>query len=406
MAKKKKAELKVEYVPIEKLRMWEGNPRQNEESVESIIASIKAWGFDNPIIVRRANNEIIAGHTRVKALKAIGETHAPVIFRDLGEVDAHVRSVFDNKSVENTDWDFPKLADAFVDFDQMNVDMDLTGFTLDEILDIAPSTFEPQTEDDAVPEPPEEPVSKTGDLWLMGKHRLLCGDATKKDDVDRLMGGEKADMVFTDPPYGVDYGGHGNPRWSEKHRPIKNDGLDADAIEMFWVAAFRNISVWASGDLYVAASSGPPNQILAKALEQTTYTQHQWLIWVKNNFVLGRSNYHYRHEHLWYGWRQGAVSSFCGGRAQDSVWEIERPCASECHPTMKPVALIAKAIENSSKRKQRVLDTFLGSGTTLIAAEKLDRACYGMEIEPRYVDVAVKRWEEYTGKKAQLSNGK
>ena len=241
---------------------------------------------------------------------------------------------------------------------------------------------------------------------IIGGHRLLCGDSTRAEDVATLMDGQKADMVFTDPPYGVDYGGHSNPRWSQKHRVIENDSHDENGMIDFWKNAFAASAGYVVGDVYVAAPAGPPNQLLCAAIATTNLEHHQWLIWVKDRLVLGRSKYHYRHEHLWYGWPKGMTSSFCAGRNQDSVWEIKRPDRSDDHPTMKPVELVLKAITNSSHPNDLVLDPFLGSGTTLIACEKLNRRCFGMEIDPIYCDVIVDRWQQWTGKKAEKIRGK
>ncbi len=244
-----------------------------------------------------------------------------------------------------------------------------------------------------------------GQVWLCGRHRVMCGDSTDADDVARLMQGEKAGLMVTDPPYGVGYDqapGHRNPHYSHIRRPIANDNL-GEGQASFWLAAFAEAAKVLVGDAYVFASSGPLNMVLAQAIEQAGIKQHQWLVWAKDRLVLGRSHYHYRHEHIFYGWR--GRSSWNGSRTEDSVWECQRPSDSPEHPTMKPVELIVRAIENSSRISDTVLDPFLGSGTTLIAAEKLGRICYGMEIHPPYVSVVLQRYLEYTGDMPRLADG-
>ena len=201
-------------------------------------------------------------------------------------------------------------------------------------------------------------------------HKVMCGDSTSEEDVRKLMEGEKAAMSFTDPPYGVDYGGHNHPSWSQKHAPIEGDSLKGEELKNHWAIALSTIAPSILGDLYVAAPAGPTQVEMALAIQKTLFEHHQWLIWVKDSLVLGRANYHYRHEHLWYGWKKGEKSSYCAGRDQDSVWEINRPKRSDEHPTMKPIELIAKAIQNSSHSEEIVVDPFLGSGSTIVACEQ------------------------------------
>ncbi|KKN58290.1 hypothetical protein LCGC14_0553700 [marine sediment metagenome] len=405
------SQLKIEYVPIGQLKPFEGNPRKNDESVDAVIKSIEAFGYTNPILARRANNEIIAGHTRVKALLKMGKKKAPVIFLDLDETDARVYSIFDNKSVENAEWDFPKLADLLVEFDQLNVDLDLTGFSLDEIEEIAPETFgQPQRDDDdVIPESPP-PVCKEGDLWILGNHRLLCSDCRLQANVERLMGGVKADMVFTDPPYGVAVNQGTKEDLKKRNRRtdgkiVQNDDLVGEKLRIFLLTVFglyyNNIK--AGAVIYVCHAEGLGMDVIFRtAFAESGFKPAEIIIWAKDQFAFGRQDYHWRHEPIIYGWKIGAAHYFTDDHTQDTVWEIPRPKQSKEHPTMKPIALCAKGIGNSSKRNQTVLDFFLGSGTTLIACEKLNRRCYGMEIDEHYCDVIIKRWKDYTGKKAEL----
>ncbi len=262
----------------------------------------------------------------------------------------------------------------------------------------------PPMEDPGPGEVREEAITQPGDVWLLGRHRVLCGDCTVATDVLRLCGERKARMVWTDPPYGVDYANHGNNKWG-RHDPIANDALDDEGMARLWAEALTLAATVADGDLYVAAPAGPPLTILDETIRDCTpWERHQWLVWVKQQLVLGRSNYHYRHEQICYGWLRGGTSSWSVGRDQDSVFEVDRPSVSEEHPTMKPVELVAPMLENSSQPGDAVYDPFLGSGTTLIAAEKTGRLCYGMEIEGRYCDVAVVRWGLLTAKEAVLES--
>ncbi len=254
------------------------------------------------------------------------------------------------------------------------------------------------TDPDDVPPLPEAPWVQPGDLFQLGDHRVLCGDSTKAEDVERLLQAVVPTLLLTDPPYGVNYSpGGSNPRWPQANLSMPNDNLGEEQAS-FWADAF---SIWPlEGDAYVFAAPGPLMFTMAQAVESGGIVQHQWLLWVKDRFAMGRSHYHYRHEHILYGWK--GKSSYQGRRDLDSVWECPRPSSSPEHPTMKPVALLGRAIEGSSSQGNVVADPFLGAGSTLMAAERLWRICYGIEIEPRYVQVTIERWQDYTGGKAVL----
>jgi DNA modification methylase len=281
-----------------------------------------------------------------------------------------------------------------------DVDIALSGFDKDEIAKLLKSLDarekRDRTEtfdlDAAWEEATKDPGVERGDVWRLGDHRVMCGDSANTGDVSRLMAGQQASLMVTDPPYGVAYEAEGRKR----KRPIANDDLGKDQAE-FWTKAF---SAWPlEGDAYVFSPSGPLIQTLCASIVAAGIEHHQWLIWVKDKLVLGHSNYHYRHEHVFYGWK--GKTSWQGSRKEDSVWEEGRPQASPQHPTMKPVALCQRAIENSSGPDDIVVDPFLGSGTTLIAAERTGRRCYGMELDPRYCRVAIARWEAFTDGKAE-----
>jgi len=255
--------------------------------------------------------------------------------------------------------------------------------------DLTEPVEDPGPQIDRADELREKWQTERGQVWEIGRHRLMCGDAAK-GDLDTLMD-VTAGMVWADPPYGVGIVGGNHADWDRDGLTIQNDRGNDDEMARLWAAVFTSVAHHANGDLYIAAPAGPPMTLLDNTLGQTPWDRHQWLVWAKNSLVMGRSNYHYRHEQIWYGWLRKGKSSWCGARDKDSVFEIDRPSRSEEHPTMKPVELVSQMIENSSKQGGVVLDPFLGSGTTMVAAEQLGRICYGIEIEPKYVAVTLER---------------
>jgi DNA modification methylase len=395
------ATVQVEMMPVETLRPHPKNPRLHpDKAIEKLTRSLKEYGWTNPILLS-ADGLVLAGHARLKAAKAAGITEVPVIRLPLSGAKAEAYLIADNRLQDETDWDLPALKDLLGELDTGEFDLRLTGFDMHEIEMMMTAVGGGIVEDE-VPEPPETPVSKPGDVWLCGKHRVMCGDSTKAEDVARLMAGQKADMAFTDPPWNVAIGKDSNPPHRQREG-LANDDLPAEGFRCFLNGFAGLLAGVCTGDVYCVLGSGQW-PMLDAALQGAGLHWSATIIWVKDMFVLGRSKYHRRYEPLWYGWHQKGKSSFVGDRKQDDVWEIPRPKRSDEHPTMKPVALVARALRNSSERDQVVADPFLGSGTTVIAAEQLDRVCYGMEIEPRYVDVTVKRWEQFTGKKARLED--
>jgi DNA modification methylase len=300
----------------------------------------------------------------------------------------------------------PMLIDLLQELDNGDFDMDMTGFEFGELERLMTSFADAgaELEEDEVPGLPEEPSTKRGDLWLLGDHRLVCGDATQLADVDRLMAGRTAKMMFTDPPWNVGIGQDSNPKHRQREG-LKNDSLSPEKFQAFLDGFVTAVAPHLDGDVYcvLGASEWPR---LDSTLRSHGFHWSATVIWVKDSFVLGRSKYHRRYEPIWYGWASGTKSSFCDRRDLDDVWEVPRPKKSEEHPTMKPVALVARAITASSKLSDVVIDPFLGSGTTLIAAEELGRACYGLELDPGYCDVIVARWEKLTGQKAVLDSSR
>jgi DNA modification methylase len=396
--------LAVETWPLARLAPYARNARtHSDEQVAQIAASIAEFGFVNPVLVDEAG-EIIAGHGRVMAAKTLGLEAAPVIV--LGHLTDAQKIAFriaDNRLAENAGWDEELLAQEFASLRDLSFDLDLTGFDAGEIERMLSGGDDAEeeglTDEDAVPEPEDEPVTKPGDLWIMGEHRLLCGDATVLADVERCLGGVLADMTFVDPPYRVAYEGKGSTK--ENRKRIKNDDLGVAEFERFLTDAMAGILAVTKGAIYVAMSSSELHT-LRQAFEAAGGHWSTFIVWAKNQFTLGRSDYQRQYEPILYGWKKGVDRFWCGARDQGDVWFAKKPRANDLHPTMKPVELVERAVRNSSKSRDVVLDTFGGSGTTLIASEKLGRQARIVELDPGFCDVIVKRWQEFTGKDATL----
>ena len=404
----------LEHWPTEKLIDYARNPRKNDHAVDRVSAAIKEFGFRVPIIAK-SDGLVVDGHLRLKAAKKLGLVTVPVLLADdlsPAQIKAFRLSV--NKMAELAEWDDEMLAVELTDLKDMGFDLDLTGFSTDEIEALlAPTGTEGLTDEDAVPEVPEAPVTVLGDVWLLGKHRLLCGDSTSIDAVEKLMDGQKADMVFTDPPFNVGVaGGTRDGRDKKNYRSgeiIKNDALQDGDFLQFLTDAFATMAlVIKDGAAVYVAHSDKEAFNFALAFRNAGFITRQIIIWAKQSFVFGRSDYHPQHEPILYGWKDGAAHNFYGTRNQSTVWNIDRPMRSEKdHPTQKPVDLVEKAINNSSKSEDLLFEPFGGSGSTLIACEKTNRICRMMELDPKYCDVIVRRWQEFTGKTAALeSNGK
>jgi DNA modification methylase len=396
----------VDQVPIDALHPDPANPRRiGEAELEALCRSIQQYGLVQPVLARREDQTVIGGHQRLLAARKLGLTHVPVIFLDLSVEAARLLNLALNRIAG--DWDEDLLARLLNDLRaHADLDLSLAGFGDDELdrllrsLDRRERRERPEAFDldqalEAMDE--REPRTRPGDVWRLGPHRLACGDSTKDEDVARLLDGTTARMAFTDPPYNVDYGHHGGA--GAKQRSIANDALDAAAWEAFCGAWARQLISQVSGALYVCMSS-KEWPTLDRILREAGAHWSDTLIWAKERFVMGRADYQRGYEPVWYGWREGAERHWCGARDQSDVWQVARPAASDLHPTTKPLALVERAIENSSQPGDAVLDLFLGSGTTLIACERTGRVCYGLELDPRYVDIAVARWESFTGAQA------
>ena len=378
---------KVERKPTHKLIPYARNSRtHSEEQIGQIAASIKEWGFTTPILVDE-DNEIIAGHGRLLAAQKLDIKEVPVmIAEDWTEAQKKAYVIADNKLALNAGWDNEMLKVEIDNLKELDFDINLTGFNLDELSELFPDDeVIGLTDEDAVPEAPINPVTIEGDVWILGNHRLMCGDSTSIDAVDKLMDGQKADMVFTDPPYGVDYKG------------INND--DRSGLASLLESVFSNYLLTSKlgASIYVFHSDKCAD-IFHTAFREVFHFSSM-IIWAKNSLTLSRTDYQSQHEPCLYGWMDNGPHTFHGDRKQVSVWKFDKERVAG-HTTPKPVGLIQRALENSSKGGDIVSDLFGGSGSTLIACEKTARDCRMMELDTKYCDVIIKRWEEFTGKQA------
>jgi DNA modification methylase len=404
--------LAVEEVPIDLLRPDPANPRWiGQEELDSLERSIRRFGFVAPILARREDHTVIGGHQRLVAARRLGLTTVPVTYLDLSIEQARLLNLALNKI--SGSWDEQLLARLLADLQASpDVDLSLSGFAEDEVRDLLrsletrekaerPESFDL---DAALEEATRAPRTKPGELWALGEHRLLVGDSTKPEDVERVLAGRHAAMAFTDPPYNVSLGDHGGQQRGSRKRRIANDSMDPIAWETFVRAWARTLLTFVDGALYICMSSkelGLVSRVLAEEGGHWSDT----LIWAKDRFVLGRADYQRSYEPIWYGWREGAAHHWCGDRDQGDVWEINRPSDAPLHPTMKPLPLMERAIANSSPAGDLVLDAFLGSGSTLVACERTGRICAGIELDPVYADVVLGRFERFTGSVAVRIDG-
>ena len=366
-----------------------------------IAASIAEFGFTNPIL-SGSDGVIVAGHGRLAAAHKLGLDVVPVVVLDhLTPTQRRALVIADNRIAENAGWDDAMLRVELADLQSNDFDLALTGFDADELLEILAgeeTSTEGNTDDDAVPDVSETPVSRLGDVWICGKHRVLCGDATQEASYQALLGTDRVSMLWQDPPYNVDYANSAKDKLRGKDRPILNDNL-GDGFYDFLVAALTPALTRCDGAVYIAMSSSELDP-LQSAFRAAGDHWSTFIIWAKNTFTLGRSDYQRQYEPILYGWPEGATRHWCGDRDQSDVWQIKKPHKNDLHPTMKPVELVERAIRNSSRPGDTVLDCFGGSGTTMIAAEKSGRLARLMELDPKYVDTIVRRWQDHSGKKA------
>ncbi len=363
---------------------YENNPRNNEVAIDAVAKSIEEFGFKVPIVITK-ENVIIAGHTRLKASLKLGLATVPcIVADDLTEGQIKAFRLADNKTAELASWDFTKLESELE-----SIEMDMSVFGFEDLESKVPDNA---TDDDFDPseELTETPYTKKDDIYLLGNHRVMCGDATIKESVYKLIQDEKVDLTFTDPPYNVDYEGTAGK--------IMNDKMEDNTFYLFLYQAFKNMfdHTKPGGAIYVCHADTEGINFRT-AFKNAGFKLAECLVWVKNALVLGRQDYHWRHEPILYGWREGAAHYFIDDRTQDTIWEYNKPKRNEEHPTMKPLELCGRAIANSSRVGEIVLDLFGGSGSTLIASDQLQRKARLMELDERFVDVIVKRYIKYKG---------
>jgi DNA modification methylase len=364
---------------VQALQEYENNPRNNDEAIKSVANSIKEFGFKVPIVIT-SDNVLIAGHTRLKASVSLGLEEVPcIIADDLNDEQIKAFRLADNKTAELATWDLSKLEDELA-----KLDMDMLQFGFEEMESLLPDNAA-DDDFDIDDEIPEVPFSQSGDIYELGSHRVMCGDSTDSKQVATLLGGKEVDMIFTDPPYNVDYEGTAGK--------IKNDKMEDDTFYLFLYAAFQNMFEHTKpGGAIYCCHADTEGLNFRNAYKKAGYKLAECLVWVKNALVLGRQDYHWRHEPILYGWKEGAAHYFVDDRSQDTIWEYNKPRKNEEHPTMKPLELVGKAISNSSRRHETILDLFGGSGSTMIAADQLDRKAYLMELDEKFIDVIVKRY--------------
>lgn len=382
-------------IELKNIKQYEKNPRKNDEAVGPVAESIKEFGFKCPIILDK-DNVIVAGHTRYKAAKRLKLKEVPcIVADDLTEEQIRAFRLADNKVGEIAEWDFDLLN---MELESISFDMSSFGFNIlneEEEKEIEEDDYDLEEKLKNI----EEPKSKYGDIYQLGKHRLMCGDSTKIEDVEKLMNGNKVDLLITDPPYNVNYeGGTG--------LKIKNDNMDNDNFRKFLTDAFSTAdSVMKEGAVFYIWHADSEGYNFRGACFDNNWKVRQCLIWNKNSMVMGRQDYHWKHEPCLYGWKDGASHLWASDRKQTTILDFDKPTKNAEHPTMKPVKLFDYQIKNNTKKEDIVLDLFGGSGTTLIACEQNERISYNMELDPKYVDVIIDRWETLTGEKAILLNG-
>ena len=428
--------MKITTVAINEVIPYARNPRKNEDAIAKVSASLQEYGWQQPIVVD-ADMIVIAGHTRLEAAKRLGMDEVPIHVADkLSDTQVKAFRIADNRVGQEAEWDLDLLKQELGDLSELSFDLSLTGFDSDQLDELLFDAIENEglTDEDLVPDVEENYVSRLGDVWVLGNHRLMCGDSTVISDVEKLCDGKLMDACWTDPPYNVDY--------ESSAGKIKNDNMKDSEFKKFLKDAFITaFSVMREGAPIYVAHADTEGLNFRSAFKEAGFKLSGCLIWVKDSLVLGRSDYQWRHEPILYGWKEGAAHSWFGGRKNTTVLEsdyknftvhsdgtldidigsnilrvtgtdlcveqvlpttirAEKPKRSDKHPTMKPVGLVLQMLENSSKVGSSVLDLFGGSGSTMIACQKSGRKSYLMEFDPKYADVIVKRWQDFTGKKA------
>ena len=404
--------MKLRTIPLSKINRAPYNPRvalkPGDHEYEHLHKSIEEFGLVDPLVWNEKSGVLVGGHQRLTVLENLGQTKVQVSVVYLDEAREKALNIALNKI--SGQWDMPLLKDLLVEIDTGEFDMDVTGFSEAELEDLMTQFYMPEIEEDEPPDPPAKPITKPGDVWRLGDHRLICGDATRAETYERLLGNETPALVLTDPPYGVAIGDKNKSLNAVGRSNRIEENLAGDEgilqVEALWAAAFPRMceAMPAGCPFYVFGPQGGDfGLLLLLLLRDGDLPARHILIWAKDQqtFSIGRLDYEYQHEPIAYGWKKGAAHAWYASGPQSSLIDFPRPRVSKLHPTMKPVGLIAKLMENSTRKNAIVMDPFLGSGTTIMAAEQLGRRCYGMEIDPAYCDVTVQRWEQFTGKKAE-----
>ncbi len=386
--------MKIETADINTIKPYENNPRKLKDSaIDKVAMSLKEYGFRQPIVVDK-DRIIVVGHTRYRASKKLGFKEVPITIADnLTPEQINAYRIADNRTAEESEWDSELLKMEIKDLEAKDFKLDLLGFNEDQLNDMLFEEKQGLTDEDEVPEAPEEPISKLGDIWILGNHRLMCGDSVDYEDVHKLMNNKIADLVNTDPPYGVNYQSNMRTK-SEKFDVIKNDDKILDITPMIDKFSKGWIFIWTTW------------KVIDKWLDNTKSFGFptNMVVWHKGGGGIGDLKKTFSTDYeMALVFNRGA--ELCGKRI-GSVWKLQKDKAIKYkHPTQKPVELSVEAIDKTTNPKSIVMDLFLGSGSSLIACEKMDRICYGMELDPKYCDVIIKRWENFTGKKAELENG-
>lgn len=391
---------KVERRPVAALIPYARNARTHSDAqVAQIAASIKEWGWTTPVLID-PEGSIIAGHGRVMAARKLGLTEVPVMVAE-GWTDAQKKAyvLADNQLALNAGWDSDLLALELKDLDANGFKLDLIGFDDNFLANLLTDKTEGLTDPDEVPEAPADPVSVLGDVWVMGKHRIICGSSTEADTVGKLLGDVKPHLMVTDPPYGVEY----SADWRDAALGGKAGGRATGKVLSDDKADWREAWALFPGDVAYVWHAGNMAHVVAESLLACDFGIRAQIIWGKSQFVIGRGDYHPQHEPCWYAVRKNKKGHYDGGRKQSTLWQIEKPRKSETgHSTQKPVECMKRPIENNSNAGQAIYEPFSGSGTTIIAGEMTGRHVYALELNPAYVDVAVQRWQEFTGQAATL----
>lgn len=391
--------MQIEKIGIERLKPAKYNPRKElkpgDPEFEKLKNSITEFGYVEPVIWNKKTGNVVGGHQRLSVLKHLGETEVDCIVVDMDLQKEKALNIALNKI--SGQWDVPLLTDLLKDLDDSGFNVSLTGFDANELDDLFKDEIQDAVkEDDDFDIDKEfnnikETRTKLGDIWHIGKHKLMCGDSTKKEDIVALVGDKKATCVFTDPPWNVDYGGASHPSW--KQRSIMNDSMTTEQFGEFLTKAFIALKeVLVEGAMVYVVMSGQEWGNIMQVMDKCGYHWSSTIIWAKDTLVLSRKDYHTQYEPIWYGWLNGTRACPLEDRKQSDLWQIPRPKKSEEHPTMKPIELVARTLMNSSHKHDVVIDLFGGSGTTIMASEQTSRECYMMELDPKYCDVIVNRY--------------